>query len=200
MSCIVGLADGDKVWMGADSASASEDNWAMRRVKAPKVFSLRIGETDHRLLIGYTSSFRMGQILQHHLEIAGDVIPFAGGEQWYLIKRFIPLVRRILREQRFTKVESNQEEGGVFLVGMMGHVFRVDIDFHVNESLDGYEAIGCGADFALGALWSASNALMDAVPALKEALQAAAHFSAGVVEPFHIYMLPSVGEATKVAL
>ena len=64
MTCIVGLADGENVWIGADSASGGANGWAITRVVAPKVFPLQIKEVDQWLLIGYTSSFRMGQILE----------------------------------------------------------------------------------------------------------------------------------------
>ncbi len=48
--------------------------------------------------------------------------------------------------------------------------------------VDGFDAVGCGQDYALGAL----RVLDRTKPreALKAALDAAAHFSAGVSRPF----------------
>lgn len=57
MTCIVGLVHGDTVYMGADSAGVSGLDLRLR--KDSKVF-LR-GE----FVMGFTTSFRMGQLLQH---------------------------------------------------------------------------------------------------------------------------------------
>ncbi|KKN17732.1 hypothetical protein LCGC14_0962700, partial [marine sediment metagenome] len=62
MTCIVGfIDDGGKAWMGGDSAGVAGHHTHPRR--DPKVF--RVGP----VLIGYTSSFRMGQLLRYHLKI-----------------------------------------------------------------------------------------------------------------------------------
>ena len=61
MTCIIGLAENDRVYIGADSASA--EGWTVRATGLSKVF--RAGE----FVIGYTDSFRMGQILEYHLEV-----------------------------------------------------------------------------------------------------------------------------------
>jgi hypothetical protein len=57
MTCIVSLVDGDTVYMGGDSA-AVEDGHYLTRTRNPKVF------INGAYLIGYTSSFRMGQLLE----------------------------------------------------------------------------------------------------------------------------------------
>ena len=59
MTCIVGLIDGNRVWMGGDSAGVSGLDITVR--SDPKVF--RNGD----FLIGFTSSFRMGQLLAFRL-------------------------------------------------------------------------------------------------------------------------------------
>ena len=59
MTCIVGLIDGRRVWMGGDSAGVSGLDITVRA--DAKVF--RNGD----FLIGFTSSFRMGQLLAFHM-------------------------------------------------------------------------------------------------------------------------------------
>lgn len=200
MTCIAGVADGKNVWIGGDSASGGEDGWAIARVVAPKVFPLQIKGTNQRLLIGYTSSFRMGQIIQYHLRLPDNPIPVPGLEQRYVIDPLIPLIRAALKEHGFTKIEHNEETGGVFLIGLQGHLFRIDSDFHVRERLDGYEAIGCGAAFALGALWTNRLAGVDPAASVFQALRAAGHLSGGVANPFHVYILRSAGDVGRVRL
>lgn len=55
MTCVVGLVDKGTVYIGVDSAAVQ--GWTRRKSRVAKVF--------HRgpFLIGYTTSFRMGQLL-----------------------------------------------------------------------------------------------------------------------------------------
>ncbi len=70
-----------------------------------------------------------------------------------------------------------------FLIGYRGGLYSIGGDLQVNEFLDGYTAIGSGADFALGSLY-ASEAL-GPHERVRCALEAAAHFSGTVREPFY---------------
>ena len=174
MTCIVGLETENGVIIGADSASASGwDSWVTR---LRKVF--RRGD----FLIGYTTSFRMGQLLQHNLKVESQREDQEDLE--FLVTTFIDAVRRCLKDGGYVKVEHNVEEGGRFLVGYRGKMYCVDADFQVNTSRDGYQAVGCGASYALGNLFNS-----EAQPAktrVRQALKAAAHFSNGVCGPFNI--------------
>jgi ATP-dependent protease HslVU (ClpYQ) peptidase subunit len=174
MTCIVGLVDDSKVWIGGDSASA--DGWTVRASNYPKVF--RVGE----FVLGFTTSWRMGQILQYHLSIEPQnehQEDFA-----YMTRVFIEAVRSCLKEFGFTKVENNKEEGGAFLVGYRNRLYSINSDFQVGEMADGFDAVGCGSEFALGAL-----AALEDLPARKRverALEISAKFSGGVCPPFVI--------------
>lgn len=174
MTCIVGLVDGDKVYVGADSASA--EGWEVRQTKLPKVFR------NGNFIIGYTTSFRMGQILQHHLSVRNQ---FEGeADDAYMVKAFAEAARTALKDHGFAKIESNEEKGGTFLVGYRGRLYSVHSDFQVNEMADGYDACGCGRAYALAGL----AALVELGPEerITRALEIAAHFSGGVIPPFHI--------------
>lgn len=174
MTCVVGLVDKKTVYIGADSASVS--GWTSRITSLPKVF--RRGP----FLIGYTTSFRMGQLLEHALEV-----PAQGAEtndRRYLVTVFAETVRSLLKERGVAKIEANTESGGQFLVGYRGHLYSVQSDFQVNEMADGFDAVGSGAEYALGAL--AALRTMKPMPRLKRALAISAHFNMGVSAPFFI--------------
>lgn len=177
MTCVVGLVDKGTVYIGVDSAAVQ--GWTRRRSLVTKVFQ------RGPFLIGYTTSFRMGQLLQHHL----DVPPQEPGtdDVAYLVTHFIEKARALFKEKGFTKVEANTEKGGQFLVGYQGRLYSVESDFQVGESEEGYDAIGSGADFALGAM----AALPRAKPRerITKALEIAAHFNMGVCGPFSIASL-----------
>lgn len=70
MTCIVGIVDGTEVWLGGDRASANVDQWTQHPGATPKVLRLHL---DNRTsaLIGYTSSFRMADILWHCIREGG---------------------------------------------------------------------------------------------------------------------------------
>ncbi len=176
MTCIVGVKTGDECWMGADSAAA--DGWEVRAVKQPKLFWLDSG----RFTIGYTTSFRMGQILQYHLQIPLQEEPQnAQNDFAYMVRVFVRAVRDCLRGHGFTKIENSQEEGGTFLVAYRGDIYEICSDFQVYQSADNLYAIGCGAGYALGAMYT-----LDPPPQerCKVGLKAAAHFSGAVIKPF----------------
>jgi ATP-dependent protease HslVU (ClpYQ) peptidase subunit len=171
MTCIVGLVDETGVYMGADSSSAS--GWEVRSTKLPKVF--KIGE----FTIGYTTSFRMGQLLQHKLQVKpqGEETDIA-----YMVSSFVEAVRNCLKEHGFSKVENNKEEGGAFLVAYRGNLYSIHDDFQVNEMTDGLDACGCGREYALGAMRASEH--QPPKDRIEQALSIAAYFSGGVLPPF----------------
>lgn len=175
MTCIIGLAQGGKVWMGGDSASAS--GWQMRKVSLPKVFKVQ------EFLIGYTSSFRMGQILEHHLNV-----PTQNGQSdvKYLVTQFIPRVRDCLKERWFDNIKNEDAKSGIFLLGYRGHLYRVDSDFQVNEYVDDFDACGCGESYALAAMKVLLTLCVPPEECISRALEIVAYFSGGVCRPFHI--------------
>lgn len=178
MTCIVGMAHRGTVYIGADSASVA--GWTSRITKLPKVFK------KGPFLIGYTTSFRMGQLLEHALHV-----PSQSGERddmKFMVTVFVEQVRLLLKERGMAKIESGAESGGQFLVGYKSRLYSVQSDFQVNEMADCFDAVGSGAEYALGAL-SALTAL--APPArLKRALAISAHFNMGVCAPFFVRSLP----------
>lgn len=182
MTCIVGLVDSGTVYMGADSAAVS--GWDTRITALEKVF------LKDDFLIGYTTSFRMGQILQHQLKMPSrhTESEYVQGRDMpvmeYMVTVFVECVRDCLKKYGYSKIENNQEEGGDILLGYEGRLFRIGSDFQVNEYADGFAAIGGGYAYALGAL----QALVD-IPArqrVRQALEISAYFSNGVTGPFYV--------------
>lgn len=176
MTCIIGLVEDGRIYMGGDSMAAA--SWDARITKLRKVFHLK------NFLIGYTTSFRMGQLLQYCLEVT----PQNGEDDMaYMVNVFAEAVRQLFKDNGFSKIDSNQEEGGVFLVGYKKHLYRIDNDFQVNEFQDGFDACGSGEGYALGAM----KALGKTSPKeqIVQALEIAGHFSNGVEAPYYVEML-----------
>lgn len=174
MTCIVGMLDSHGgIYMGADSAAIGD--WDQRRVREPKVFLT--GE----FLIGYTTSFRFGQLLRHALP---DQKPFPDVDPMrFMCTSFVDQVRAALKAGGYAKRENEVEHGGNMLVGFRGGLYEIGDDYSVLRTDDAYAAIGIGFPFALGSLFNYRPKARDAV---KAALFAAAYHAKGVLQPFHI--------------
>lgn len=177
MTCIVGLVDEGRVYMGGDSAGVGGLSLTIRADE--KVF--KKGE----FIMGFTSSFRMGQLLRFKLEV-----PYhkPGLETYeYMVTEFVESVRRCLKEGGYARTNNGEDSGGTFLVGYRGELFMIGDDFQVGKPTERYEAVGCGEDLAKGSLFS-SLRLGEGNPheRVREALMAAENFSAGVRGPFKI--------------
>lgn len=191
MTCIVGLVHEGTVYLGGDRAGADE-YWHMTVQAEPKVFTRALnmvvpgpdGVRKPLLAIGYTTSFRMGQLLRHHLAVPEWNSLIRDAEGW-VVHDLIPSIRATLTDGGYTKKENNKESGGSFLLGFAGNLFRIQDDFAAIRALDGYDAIGSGGSIALGALFSTIGATSPSLR-VSEALKAAEHHSAGVRGPFDV--------------
>jgi ATP-dependent protease HslVU (ClpYQ) peptidase subunit len=173
MTCIVGVETGTSVIIGGDSSST--DGFITVSQATPKVF------VNNGYLIGFTTSWRMGQLLQYVLQPVSppDDTDLTG----FMVTEFIPAVRECLTENGWTLQENNRDQGGKFLVGVRNQLFMVDDDFHVSRSTDGIGACGSGEYVSLGALW-ATRDLMGPKERVRLALETAARYTNGVVGPF----------------
>lgn len=173
MTCIVGLVDKGKIYMGADSAGVAGYSLTVRADK--KIFK------NGPFIMGFTSSFRMGQLLQYSFNPPKrhsdtDVMK-------YMVTDFIDSVRDCFKNGGFAEKDKEQESGGTFLVGYEERLFQIHSDYQVGESLKPYDACGCGSKTALGSL--ASTPGQDPFKRLKLALEVAESYSAGVRSPFY---------------
>jgi 20S proteasome alpha/beta subunit len=177
MTAIVGITDGNTVVIAGDSAGVG--GLVTRPRLDEKVF------TNGPYVIGYTTSFRMGQLLRYAFKAP---VPPEGEEglHAFMCTSFINSVREGLKEGGWASKNNDQEEGGSFLVGVRGRLFEIEEDYQVGELVDGYAAVGCGAEIALGALHATSDTDMSLEARAIAALEAAAHFSTGVRAPFTV--------------
>ena len=181
MTCIVGLVDNGKIYMGGDSAGVSGLNIRIRADQ--KVF--KTGE----FIMGFTSSFRMGDLLKYDFNPPKrhpDIDVFK-----YMVTEFINEVRNCLKRGGYAKLKEGEELGGTFLVGYAGNLFKIDSDYQVGQNILPFNACGCGENYALGSLYATScdDYHITAIQKVRVALSAAQEFSAGVREPFHIEVL-----------
>lgn len=175
MTCIVGLEFNGKVYIGGDSAGVAGYDITVRSDE--KVFE------NGDFLMGFTDSFRMGQILRYSFE-PPDHDPRMG-DMKYIVTTFMDEIRNVYRDKGFLQKENEAEAGGTFLLAYNGKLYCIDSDFQVGKSADSYMAIGCGDAYALGSMYSTKN-LKDPEKRIALALDAAAHHNSGVRGPYTI--------------
>jgi ATP-dependent protease HslVU (ClpYQ) peptidase subunit len=150
MTCIVALASEHCMVMGGDSAGISGYDLTIR--SDPKVF--KVSQKNGRdALLGFTSSFRMGQILMS-LVLPEDRSRNDDRQAhlYFLITKVIPRIRKMLKDGGWAKVSNNTETGGTFLLAYRGVIYEINSDFQVGAQSAPYASIGAGSSFALGAL------------------------------------------------
>lgn len=179
MTCIVAIAQNGTVYMGSDhAASDDKSGWIMAR-KEPKCF--KVGQYG----IAFTDSFRMGQILQYNWT-PPKYTPTKtnSGLDKFMRTKFVDSVKVAFKEHGFGDIGGTDEDtGGIFIVGLEGRIFVVDEDFHIGENVVNYMAEGSGGMFALGALHATKNQKNPRLR-IKAALEAASEFSMSVAPPF----------------
>jgi hypothetical protein len=184
MTCIVGIVHADGVTLGGDSAGVDVSNLGLWLRRDAKVFAI----ADGQMVLGFTSSFRMGDLLRYRLTLPR--MHQSDSVDAYMRTSFIDAVRSCLSDGGYTRNDHGKELGGTFLVGFAGRLFRVEDDMQVGEAAADYDACGCGQSFALGALHALTGGhqiqgQFQAEPMLRAALGAAEQFSAGVRGPFN---------------
>ena len=180
MTCIVGLRQGNKVYIGGDSAGITT-GWDLTLRADPKVFTL--GE----YAIGFTTSFRLGQLVRFRLK---PPKPPKSRRRLYpfMVEQFAEATRECLKTGGMATREKEAEQGGTFIVGVHGRLFIVESDYQIVEPSLPFAAVGSGAPYALGSLATSRG---NPLARVRRALSIAEQFSAGVRGPFQVLIAPS---------
>lgn len=182
MTCVVGLVDKGKIYMGADSAGSTFSGQIATRTDK-KVFM------NGEVMVGICGSFRMRDILQYHVTFP-TYNPKIYSPLEYANHEIAEKAREAFKSRGLTLVENNEESfGGSFIVGFRKKLFIVECDFQVGEVETPYVAVGSGGDIASGSLFTTQRLNIPPVDRLHLALNAAAYANAFVRGPFYISQL-----------
>ena len=171
MTCIVGLVHGDAVTIGGDAAAVDGDNIA---AGPTKVFE------RGPYLIGYCESFRTGQVLQYRTRFTEQK---CDDEFEHLCTTFVDELRKSLHQASAVSTDVPHELQGPLLVAYRRRLYTVDADFAIHPAAE-YAAIGAGATYALGSLFSTVGD--EPERRVVEALAAAAANCTAVISPFTV--------------
>ena len=171
MTCIVGLVDNGKVYIGADSLGS--DGFTKEIRKEGKVFF------NGEFLIGGTSSFRMLNLLRWKFN--PPTVKTGDDLHKFMCTEFVDVLRTLFVDNGYC-ITTEDWQSGVFLVGIQGRLCKVQQDYQVSEY--DYTACGSGEYHALGSLYSTSGDKPK--KRIKEALSCAENFVLSVQRPFII--------------
>ena len=144
----------------------------------PKVF------VNGDLLIGFTTSFRMGQLLMHPFKAPENKCKSA---YEYMVTTFIDAVRNTLKSGGYQKTENEVDKGGTFIVAYRGQIYKIEDDYQVAINADDYCCVGSGAEVACGALFATWDyQFKRPQDRVRLALKAAENHNAFVRHPFTI--------------
>lgn len=181
MTAIVGLVDAGHAWIAGDTGCFR--GWSRHTIGGTgKIFR------NKECVIGLAGRAVDAQLIEHVL--VPPAVEDLELKQW-AITEFVPALREVLKDNGRLEVKNGIERGdSLFMLGIRDRLFQVGEDFYVSERVHGFDAVGCGEEYALGSLHA--NTLSEngtavvppAITRLENALQAAAYFSAGVHPPF----------------
>lgn len=174
MTCIVGLVHKNRVYMGCDSAGTS--GWDLTIRSDTKLFR------NGPFLVGFTHSFRMGQLLRHSFQ-PPDREESQDPEQ-FMVTTFIDAVRTCLKAGGYASKQNDVESGGFFMVGYQGRLFVIEADYQVGVPVCGFAALGSGANVALGSLYTTSHYNEHPETRIRLALETAEALNGAVRGPF----------------
>lgn len=140
MTCIVGIAENDKVYMGADSCASDYYSWL--QYDHPKI--CEVGE----FLIGCCGSMRMIDLLTYSL--TGCIQRPEDSDDKFMRTTFISNVKDCFKSGGF----GTEEKGGNFLVGYKGKLYEIQDDFSVVNSSQWGMSVGSGQLVARGSLYT----------------------------------------------
>ena len=139
MTCIVGIAYKDKVYIGGDRGAS--DGSSIVSLAAPKVY------IRDEWIFGYAGSMGIGQIMQ-----IINIPLLSEDDDPFLILR-MDVVDAFKSMMDIQGITINEDSDTDFLIGCRGRLFEFSpADWSVAEVAE--TAIGSGGNFALGSLYS----------------------------------------------
>lgn len=174
MTCIIGLKEDNKIYVGYDSIA----QWGNTRFvdKIPKCFYVG------KIFVGISGYTRDSQLIQHTLRVYN---PSEGEDPTeYLVNGLCADIHRL-----FSEFDRDKDNGptATGIIVYKGHMYYLGSDASLTEFDVPFFAIGSGGDYAMGAM----EALED-VPAeerVVRALEITSKFDCGVGPPFHVEVI-----------
>jgi ATP-dependent protease HslVU (ClpYQ) peptidase subunit len=178
MTCIVGITDGKRIVMGADSAASTTDNPEIYSFATEKIF------TTGEYVVGVCGSYRAGQIVRWEMDWPEPPEPGVDIEG-FMVREVVKAISQALVANRF-KGATEGTRVPQFMIGLRGRLFTLTGDESVGSLKAPWMAIGSGRHSAYGALHVLAAFELELEDKVRRTLGAAQSQVANVREPFHL--------------
>ena len=178
MTCIIGIVKEGNVWMGADRMISLGNTKSISQ--EPKI--VKKGD----ILMGFSGSLRGSNALKYQFK--PPIIPEACSSMEYMVAKFVPQIRQLLKDEGISKIDSNEETSdNSFLVALKrdNSLFSVGSSYAVAQAAK-TAGVGVGWKIAMGALHALEGQGKTPEEMITAALQAAVDLCAFVSPPFDI--------------
>lgn len=178
MTVIVGMEHEGKAWLGADSAVSH--GWATNVLPQPKLFRIK------DFLMGGAGYLRTLQLVQFKTDLRAREM--GESAEAYLVNGFAAAIQKCLSEQKHLEEGGHNETShNEFLFVYENKLYKLDSVFAVSRSMRGFNSVGAGAPYALGALAMMKAPNVSPAEKLPLALEIAASFMPGcITAPFGV--------------
>ena len=156
MTCIIAHTDGVSSFIAGDKLGS---NGFTKTVQTePKVFEKEfiklhddgLTRTKEVMALGYTTSFRMGQLLNYNLNLPEQDASQTLSQ--YLVLKVIPIIRQMFKEEWGARDASQDVGGGQFIILHNHTIYEVQEDFSVLQPKTRITAVGSGTYHAIAAM------------------------------------------------
>ncbi len=143
MTCIIAVGKDKDVYMAADTLGSNGHNNS-------RDANSKIIKMDGGVLVGYSASYRLGQLLRYEFKIPSRRVGHLGdSHMYYMITKFIPRLQVLFGVNEYDMAKDEAS----LVVAFDGEVFLISHDLSVFQPMDGVMAIGSGAETAMGAYY-----------------------------------------------
>jgi len=178
VTCIVGYRQGSTVWLGGDGRASDPTYSNFSAPRCPKVWK------QGNWVWGGLGSYRGIQLVRNYVKIKE---PKKLTEK-FLVCELVPTIKAVFENHMFQqKVNEQVSQESVFMLGGSGRLFTLWSDYSILEVSRDYEAIGMGAEAALGVFHVLTkNKKLAPKAVCKQALQIAAEYNSAIGPPYKI--------------
>lgn len=176
MTCIVGVVAGKNVFIGGDRA-ATDNELNRTIIKHPKVF------VKSGIGFGFCGAPKALNAIQYGFDL--PVRKPSDNVKVFLNSQLVPALREGLKGFDCTTLNEGQHMfEGALLIGCGGELHQMECNFQLIESSTGFDAVGSGAEPAIGSLYETRGE--GAKKRILKALETSAKRNAGVAPPFDV--------------
>ena len=147
MTCLIGVVEGNTMYLGADSIGANDDYQLIRRDS--KIFRKR------DMLIACTHSFRFRDIIRYDFELPKH--PEGMSVEKYMVTIFIEGLRKKLKDCGHIKIGDGDNSGCGLLIAYRGKILKIENDFQLGQANTDYDSHGSGMYHAMSSMFTTSG-------------------------------------------